>query len=161
MNAPTPLALKVLRGNPGKRAIRPEPVPDLPESPPDPPEFLSEIAKGEWARIVLSLYRLRLITTLDLNVLAAYCQAFARWHEAETTLATMAAKDPVTHGILIKGAHGTPVVNPLVRVASVAAKDMVNFAGEFGLSPLARARIAAGIYENPPRSKFDGLLPGA
>jgi P27 family predicted phage terminase small subunit len=121
---------------------------------------LNEIAQEEWRRIILSLYRLRLVTSLDLNVLAAYCNAYARWNEAETTLAAMAQKDPVTKGVLIRGAHGTPVVNPLVRVASVAAKDMVHFAGEFGLSPLARARIAAGVYENPPRSKFDGLIPG-
>jgi phage terminase small subunit len=48
--------------------------------------------------------------------------------------------------------------NPLTRISQRAASDMVRYAGEFGFSPAARARIAAGVYEPPPGSKFDGLL---
>jgi phage terminase small subunit len=40
-----------------------------------------------------------------------------------------------------------------------AAADMVRYAGEFGLTPVARARIAQGIHRQEP-SKFDGLLAG-
>src|SRR4051812_32697332 len=54
---PTPAALKLIQGNPGKRPIRQEPQPergDLPE----PPEFLAEDAKAEWRRVAPELYRL-------------------------------------------------------------------------------------------------------
>jgi phage terminase small subunit len=50
--------------------------------------------------------------------------------------------------------------NPLVAIAANAANDMLRFAGEFGLTPLARSRIAAGGGYEPPPSKFDGLLGG-
>jgi hypothetical protein len=36
---------------------------------------------------------------------------------------------------------------------------MVRYAGEFGLTPLARGRIASGGGYEPP-GKFDGLLGG-
>jgi len=37
---------------------------------------------------------------------------------------------------------------------------MVRYAGEFGFSPAARARIAAGPGSTQPASKFDGLFGG-
>jgi hypothetical protein len=40
------------------------------------------------------------------------------------------------------------------------AADMVRYAGEFGFSPAARARIAAGPGSVQPASKFDGLFGG-
>jgi hypothetical protein len=36
---------------------------------------------------------------------------------------------------------------------------MVRYAGEFGLTPTARGRLAAGVYAQPP-GRFDGLLGG-
>jgi phage terminase small subunit len=45
-----------------------------------------------------------------------------------------------------------------VKIASDAAADMIRFAGEFALTPIARSRLAAGVYGQPAPSKFDGLL---
>jgi phage terminase small subunit len=71
----------------------------------------------------------------------------------------MAAKDPVTSGLLIKSqGNGDAIQNPLLGIARRAANDMVRYAGEFGMSPAARARIRAGVWHEPPPSKFDGLL---
>jgi phage terminase small subunit len=47
----------------------------------------------------------------------------------------------------------------LIKVIADAASDMVRYAGEFGMTPVARTRIAKGIDQQPP-SKFDGLLAG-
>jgi hypothetical protein len=42
-----------------------------------------------------------------------------------------------------------------------AARDMVTYAGNFGMTPVARSRLAAGIDWQPPGgNKFDGLLSG-
>jgi hypothetical protein len=46
-----PTQLKLLRGNPGKRAIPPEPQPLRPDEIPDPPNFLLDDAKDEWRRL--------------------------------------------------------------------------------------------------------------
>ena len=56
----------------------------------------------------------------------------------------------------IEGTRG-PVVNPLIRVAARAADDMVRYASEFGMTPVARTRIQAGIGAEV-KSKFGDLL---
>jgi P27 family predicted phage terminase small subunit len=146
----------MLRGNPGRRPIREGPQPQIPQTPPDAPEFLAPYGCDEWYRIGSELHRLGLLTIVDVNVFAAYCQSYARWREAEEALARMAAKDPAGHALLVRGSAGvTP--NPLVKIARDAAEAMVRYAGEFGLSGASRARISAGIAHEPP-SKFSGLL---
>jgi P27 family predicted phage terminase small subunit len=152
-NPPIPTYLKLLRGNPGKRPIRSEPEPAIADDVPDPPVFLSGYARDEWWRVAPELYRLKLLTLIDIAAFAAYCQAFARWRSAEEVLAEMAKHDPETHGLL--GGTGQ---NPLVRIAANAAADMVRYAGEFGMSPAARTRIRAGVGARSDASKFDGLI---
>ncbi len=100
-----------------------------------------------------------LLTVADVASLAAYCQAYGHWRTAEEALARMADRDEHMHGLLIKTVDGNPRRNPLVKVAADAAEDMLRFAGEFGLTPVARTRLAAGGYAQPsPPSKFEGLL---
>jgi P27 family predicted phage terminase small subunit len=156
---PTPNVVKLLRGNPGKRRIGAEPEPQIPDHVPEPPAFLVGYAMDEWYRVGSELHRLRLLTIVDVMAFAAYCQAYAHWRTAEETLNAMAERDPVTCGLLVKRADGNAGQNPMVRIAANAAADMVRYAGEFGMSPAARARISAGVgYEPPPGGKFDGLL---
>ena len=76
---------------------------------------------------------------------------------AECAIAAMAAKDQLTSGLMIKTTNGNAVQNPLVGTSNKAASDMVRFAGEFGLTPVARARLALSAIA-PYRSKFDGLV---
>jgi P27 family predicted phage terminase small subunit len=156
---PQPIPLRVLRGNPGKRALRYGPEPEIPPAPPTPPAFLDEFARGEWGRVARQLHSLHLLTWLDLQPLAAYCAAYSRWRRAEVLLLEAARNDPATQGLLVKGADGHPRASPLVRIARDAAGDMIRYASEFGMTPVARARIAAGPYGEPPGGgKFDGLI---
>ena len=107
------------------------------------------------------LWLLRVLTVLDLMPFAAYCEAYALWRRAEEAIAMRAELDPVFHGLLVKGPDGFAEENPLVGIARGAARDMVRFAGEFGLSPAARNRISVGApgFGPPPGpSKFAGLL---
>jgi P27 family predicted phage terminase small subunit len=39
--------------------------------------------------------------------------------------------------------------HPLIKVVADAAADMVRFSAEFGLSPVARARLAQCIHQEP------------
>jgi P27 family predicted phage terminase small subunit len=150
----------VLRGNPGKRALRRGIEPERPPEVPEPPEFLVGYASDEWWRVGGELHRLGLLTALDVAPLSAYCVAYQRWREASEALARVAERDPATHGLLIRTVEGNARTNPLVKIAAAAAADMVRYAAEFGFSPAARARISAGVgFEPPPgRGKFDGLL---
>jgi P27 family predicted phage terminase small subunit len=159
---PIPTHLKVLRGNPGHQALRPEREPDYEAAVdiPEPPAFLMPVAKEEWRRIATGLYHLGLLTLVDENPLAAYCQAYARWVTAEASLAKMAERDLLTSGLMIKTTGGNAIQNPLVGTANKAASDMLRYAIEFGFTPAARARIAAGAPDGSAKSKFAGLIGG-
>jgi P27 family predicted phage terminase small subunit len=135
-----PPELHVLRGNPGKRAVFPGPRPETPETVPEPPPFLEGYAAEEWRRIAPELYRLRLLTVLDVAPLAAYCESFKTWREATEV-----------------GASAEPEAKRLLdKIARDACKTMVRFGGHFGLSPASRGKIAAG---GPTTGgKFDGLI---
>ena len=71
----------------------------------------------------------------DDAALAAYCQAFERFVEAERKIRQS--------GLLIKTTGGNVIQNPLVGVANRAMEIMHKFLTEFGLTPSSRTRVAA------------------
>jgi P27 family predicted phage terminase small subunit len=155
---PRPTHVKLVTGNPGKRPLNraePRPAGGLPQ----PPAELTDDAKTEWRRVARALHQAGLLATLDRAALAAYCQAYARWRAAEKALADMAARDPLTSGLLIKTSNGNAIQNPLVGIANKAAAAMVRYAAEFGMTPSARSRIAAAPSDgagagDPARNYF-------
>lgn len=157
---PAPTHLKLLRGNPSREDLdySNEPQPDIGPEPPAAPEFLKGYAQAEWARIATELYHLKCLAGIDTHTLAAYCQAYAIWRTAVETLETMAARDPLTHGLMVKAKNGTAMQNPLMLTIRQSGNDMVRFAGEFGLSPAARSRISMRDAPPSPQSKFGKLL---
>jgi P27 family predicted phage terminase small subunit len=103
------------------------------------------------------LFRLGLLTVLDMAPLAAYCSAAAKLRQAEKAIERMATQDPRGHALTVKGSAGSQVKNPLLRIASQAMNDMQRIGAQFGLTPSGRLRLS-GIEPPPPPSKFDGLL---
>lgn len=137
---PKPTALKLIEGNPGRRPLnKNEPKPPIAR--PAAPAFLTGHAAGEWARIVDRLADVGLMTDIDVATLAAYCQAYGRWVQAEEALAVFAARDPVNHGLIIKTSNGNAIQSPLVGAANTAMQLMHKFAVEFGMTPAARSRL--------------------
>jgi P27 family predicted phage terminase small subunit len=120
---------------------------------------LSEDAKDEWRRIIAEMVRLKLVTSLDTTMFCVYCEAVGHWKTAVEALRRMAGKDPVMRGLLIKDRDGDARQNPMLRVVRGAAETMVRLAAEFGLTPIARARIASAGFDSPgDPGKFDGLI---
>jgi P27 family predicted phage terminase small subunit len=157
-----PTHLKLLRGNAGHQAInKDEPQPALAPTIPEPPPFLVSYAADEWHSVAPELYRLGLLTTVDLTALAAYCQAYGYWRQAVEALAKMAERDELTSGLMLKTANGGVMQNPLFLTAKQASKDMIRYASEFGLTPAARSRITSGAGGGGEAvSKFHGLIAG-
>ena len=83
---PKPTALKLIDGNPGKRPINAN-EPKTTGGKPTCPSHLSPTAKSEWKRISGTLHEMGILTAVDRAALAAYCQAYARWVDAEKKLA--------------------------------------------------------------------------
>ena len=139
---PTPTVLKLVKGNPGKRALpKSEAVVALSE--PTPPAFLCDDAKVEWGRVCSALFSAGLMTELDRAALSAYCAAYGRWAQAERAINAMAGKDGINAALLIKTKEGNAIQNPLVGIANKARADVVRFAAEFGMTPSARSRVTA------------------
>lgn len=142
MRRTKPTVLKLIEGNRNKRPL-PKHEPKPPPGIPIPPPHLDAIALAEWKSMAVMLFDIGLLSLIDGAILAAYCVAFSRWRQAEEALAIMKAKDKVTNGLLIKTTNGNVIVSPLVGVANRAMMMMIRCAEEFGMSPAARARIAA------------------
>ena len=79
---PKPTALKLLEGNPGKRPLNvDEPKPK--KQAPSCPSWLEPEAKKEWKRMAKTLESIGILTEIDKAAFSGYCQAYARWREAE------------------------------------------------------------------------------
>lgn len=79
---PKPTAVKALEGNPGKRSLNTgEPKPE--KKAPRCPAWLEGEAKKEWKRMAGQMEKLGILTEIDMAAFAGYCQAYARWKEAE------------------------------------------------------------------------------
>jgi P27 family predicted phage terminase small subunit len=157
---PVPPYLKLLRGNPGKREIKPGLPVDRPTEVPEP-QFLSPYAREEWTRLAGEMARLGCLSTIDFTLFATYCEAVSEWRNATEIINRLAATDKPggMRGLLVKGDGDSSVQNPLLRIRHRAAAAMLRIASEFGQTPAARARIAMGV-DPRPTSKFDGLLQG-
>ena len=148
---PKPTAVKLLEGNPGKRQLNIfEPVPDKAKKPPKCPEWLEEEAKAEWKRLAKNLFELGILTDLDAQAVASYCQAYARWREAEEFISL--------HGSIIKTKSGYWQQVPQVSIAHSNQKIMMQAAAEFGLTPSARSRIIAGDQKVTEQDEMEFLL---
>jgi len=137
---PLPTALKVLEGDRGKgrRPINTgEPVPSSENV--KCPTWLMPEAKKEWKRLAPSMTAMGILTNHDLEAFAGYCQAYARWREAEEFL--------TQHGTIFKTPSGYVQQVPQVSIAQQNLKIMQSFCSEFGLTPASRARIYAGNNE--------------
>ena len=132
---PKPTALKELEGNPGKRALNEhEPMPE--KKAPACPKWLEPEAKKEWHRLAKDMETLGILTEEDRASFASYCQAYARWREAEEFISD--------HGTIIKTPAGYLQQVPQVAIAQTYLKIMNKIAEQFGLTPASRSRIIAG-----------------
>jgi len=130
---PKPTALKQLEGNPGRRPLNlnePKPVRSAPRC----PDWLEAEAKREWRRASKQLESLGILTEIDMTAFAGYCQAYARWKEAEEFI--------TKHGTIVKTPSGYWQQVPQVSIAQTYLKIMGRFCEQFGLTPSSRSRIA-------------------
>jgi P27 family predicted phage terminase small subunit len=162
---PIPTHLKVITGNRGKRPLNAaEPTPE--QVIPPVPVHLSDEAKAEWERVAVELQQLGLLTRIDRAALAAYCQAYADWVEAEAQIkrfgkvikspmrtVTRRARDGSE---ITETSGGYPLQSPFLAIRNKALELMHRFAVEFGMTPSARSRVSANgqAFEDDPAKKY-------
>lgn len=106
------------------------------------PAHLSAAARKEWRRLATPLHEAGLLTLADRAALAAYCQAWARWVEAEEHL----SKTPA----LLKTPSGYVQQSPWLSVANKQMELMGRYMSELGLTPVARTRLGLQGGNAPP-----------
>lgn len=132
---PKPTNIKVLEGEKRKSRINrnePKPGPGRPTC----PDHLNDDARAEWDRIVPELEIMGLLSRVDRTELAMYCQAYARWLDAEKSLNEK--------GYLYRTENGNITTSPMLWVANKAMEQCHKFLTEFGMTPASRSRINVG-----------------
>src|SRR6056297_1439204 len=114
---------------PDRTSLKNTPLAAMPRCPP----HLSKVAQKERRRLASPLYTAGILTLADRSVLAAYCQAYARWVGAEEKLAETPA--------LLKTPSGYVQQSPWLSVANKQLELMQRFMSELGLTPVSRARL--------------------
>jgi len=135
---PTPTGILKIRGSWRARRGSKEPTPE--RTPPRRPKWLDGYARAAWRQVVPLLDAMGVLTSVDGKALARYCTLWGRWRKAEEFL----AQHGETH--LAKDADGNVLGlrnYPQVRTASVLAEQLLRLEQHFGMTPSARARIAA------------------
>ena len=130
---PKPTRLKLLQGNPGKRALpknEPQPATGIPTR----PEWLSPEAKREWNRVVPELARLGLLAQVDRALIAAYCQSWAMYVEAMADI-----KENGTTFTTNRGYQGP---RPSVAIAARMLDKLNQLSTKFGFTPSDRSKMS-------------------
>lgn len=143
-----PAAVKLLKGNPGKRTI-PEgfvkPVGELAR-----PAYVVGYAAEVWRRVVNSMPP-GVYAASDVDTLAAYCLAAASLREAVEHLWIEGEV------ITVLGQFGPlPRRNPWTAIRTEAMAKIVTLGTKLGLDPTSRETIPAP--KEKPASKFAGLV---
>jgi P27 family predicted phage terminase small subunit len=147
---PKPTAIRRQAGNLGKRAFnKHEPLP--PEGLPDCPEHLSIVATDGWHRVARTLYDMGVLTVIDRAALAAYCQAYGRWVDAERKL----SETPT----IFKTPSGYVQQSPWLGIANKQMELMGRYMTELGMTPAARSRVAVSTTPPSPQTMRIEFVP--
>lgn len=132
---PTPTRLKLVTGNPGKRAInRTEPKPKALIK--KPPHITGPIG-NEWDRAVGAMPP-GFFTEADVPTLTIYCEALVMRRNALAIIAKPIAEGG---GMVVKGSTGQDAAHPMIAVARGQAEIILKAADRLGMSPAARTRL--------------------
>lgn len=120
------------------------------------PDWLCEVGRTEWKRMEQDLLELGLLTNLDINQLAIYCDAYAKYIKA--------TKEIEESGLVIEytnKAGATNIIpNPNVSIATKYADLIKKYCTEFGLSPSSRAKMAIPIKVETKTDEKDERIRG-
>jgi len=108
-------------------------------------------AREVWPQMVAELVSREIYDTDTREQLAAFCTQMARWLDAEDDIEARGTLIQVTKTIGRKGYEKqitAPEANPSIYISDKACDRMQKLAGELGLNPVARRRVAKVKQQN-------------
>lgn len=150
---PQPTALRLLRGNPGKRPINEaEPKFDLTNT--RPPKGVTKEGRRKWRELVSRLQAKGLFTDADRDLLHNYVVAFERWMDAERVL----TEEGTTVSHIDTNGNSVLRRRPEVDISRIYQTQMYRIASEFGMTPSARSRIFGAAGDGAPVDPLSEFL---
>lgn len=147
-----PTRLKELQGTVEKsRLVENEMTAELCQAIPEPPEWLSEIAKQEWDKVTLELFNKQMLHRIDLRLIEAYCNAIALHIETEQMLRDKGRIQ------IFKNPDGTlkhMQAVPYQKIANDALDRALKIATQFGMTPTARTSISQPVIQQNNQYNF-------
>ena len=147
---PKSTAVKLARGNPGKRALN-ENEPEPESAAPTMPKVLTPEAAKRWRSLLPRLKKLGVLSNSDLDTIVLYCETYARWEISRAWLQKHGVKYPVM------GEEGRPKFWkpwPEVAIEASCRQSLTRLAAEFGLSPSSRSQVVTKKQAASPLLKF-------
>lgn len=135
-NKPVPTALKILRGNPGKRKLN-ELEPQYEEGIPDKPAWFDTYASEEWDRLTSHLNGQRIFTKNDLGVLVSICLAYEQMRETHAILKQLGRSYPIED----MGGNKHYKTRPECMRFEKALTEYRTLLSEIGFTPASRSKI--------------------
>lgn len=135
---PKPTKLKLLEGNPGKRALpKNEPTPPIAAGEIEPPRLLQGNALAAWQRLAPILQGMQVLSVADLEKLAMGCEALGDYLDLRARIKKVGR---VYSTLTVTGSR-VYRPRPEVAMATDAWKKASSILSEYGLSPSARAKV--------------------
>ena len=111
-----------------------------PAKAPTMPQWLTRYGKEVWRRTVKELEPLGLLSPVDREALAAFCDAAAFARDTRDLL--------VADGLTQRGQKGETVKHPMFAVWRQAISLIESIGSTFGLNPSARLRLLADLPDD-------------
>lgn len=114
----------------------------------EPPDWLTDdVALDEWEHTAPTLTRLKLTKPEDHQTFAVYCQTVANYVRAQTKLSKEGLTIKTMVGLPNGAVQEKPIANPLVGVTLKLSTELLKYAKEFGLTPVASAALSRARSE--------------
>ena len=133
---PTPTAQLRMRGSWRADLNRAEPQPE--SGRPECPDWLGDGARQAWDQLIPQLEAMRVLTKIDGNALARYCELWVEWQQALAFVRKHGTTFPIKDG---NGKLKSLGQFPQVALVSKLSLTLSRLESEFGMTPSARSRI--------------------
>jgi P27 family predicted phage terminase small subunit len=149
---PTPTVLKLIQGNPGKRAInKNEPKPE--RGIPRRPAHLDAKGKVAWKNLCKTLDKMGVLTLADSYALEILCSIYARIRDLQKALKVHGS---TTYTAVNNAGDEMHKSMPEVQQLEKAESLFRSYITEFGLTPSSRTKLetAENQDKDDPLSKY-------
>ena len=114
---------------------------------------LSARASRRFAQMSKLMRDAGLLSDVDRQALACYCEAYARWYESRNRLEA--------DGLFLTSQSGNVTKHPAISVMENAASEMLRWSVELGLTPQSRTKLPRTKTAQTPQDRLSAMISKA